>query len=581
MYAKIVSAALLGLSAVASARPATSDDTNAASGEAASLTGTFSAAELLEPTGSVAMGLSSSAASSATSASSAGSMDGSVESSSAVSGSDMSSDSSSGSDMAGGDYEDQFPGDFPNIDNPSKQLDDIQRIALGQLPQGNDPPPMPKEDSLISLGLIAFNELFEVAFFTELIDNITTSAPGYDNVPDRDNVLRILTTVQAQEELHELNANGAFETFVGTAIEPCKYSFPVDNFEDAIALASTFTNVVLSTLPDIQTVFGDQGDVGLIRGVGSVIGQEGEQNGFYHQILGQVPNQLPFLTGGSRDFAFNAILQNFVVPDSCPNVELLTGGTGASDGMDGAESSDGIEMQSGKTGKGNRSGRSGKHNKRQQTESSQSSGLRLLNTLTVVTDPNDFSIEQDIYAEFSFDTSNAGVGNSKVQSQTLSSGGLFLTYINQQNAPFSVEIGTKTDKISGPTNFKASFPGKTKDLNGLTIAALTKSKGPFASPDDVADDALFGPALIEVNQKIADLPVGGSGDSGSSTMSDGSQMGDSGSEMSGDSSSGASIGPEDSTDSSGSELTPGSVQSSAVSFLATASSAGSTASASM
>lgn len=200
----------------------------------------------------------------------------------------------------------QFPSPFPNVVKDSPQQTSIEEAALGTLPSGNPPPPTPKEDSLISLGFIAFNELFEVAFFTELIGNITSHKMGYNKIANVEEVLRVLKVVQAQEELHELNANGAFKTFTGNSIEPCKYDFPVDTFEDAIALASTFTDVVLSTLPDIQTIFALQNDTGLIRGVGSVIGQEGEQNGFYHQILGQVPPQLPFLTGGARDFAFNA-----------------------------------------------------------------------------------------------------------------------------------------------------------------------------------------------------------------------------------------------------------------------------------
>ena len=162
---------------------------------------------------------------------------------------------------------------FPNITNPSQELTDIELEAHGTLPN-TPPPPPPQNDSLVSLGFIAFNELFEVAFFTELIENITDNKPGYDNIPNRDEILSILEVVQAQEELHELNANGAFKTFTGNTIEPCEYIFPVDNFNDAIALASKFTDVVLGTLPDIQTIFADDGDNGLIRGVGSVIGQE-------------------------------------------------------------------------------------------------------------------------------------------------------------------------------------------------------------------------------------------------------------------------------------------------------------------
>lgn len=338
---------------------------------------------------------------------------------------------------------------FPDIANPSAQLTAIEKQAGGTLSNGS-PPPKPHPDSLTSLGFIAFNELFEVAFFTELLQNITTGVAGYgpSDIPDRDEVLKALEAVVAQEELHELNANGAFKAFTGQTIQPCEYKFPVDNFHDAIALASTFTDVVLATLPDIQTVFADNKDNLLIRGVGSVIGQEGEQNGFYRHLLGKTPSALPFLTGGARDFAFNAILQSFVAPNTCPSLDLLVQG-----------------------------------------------GLTQFNVLNVLT--TDFALE-DITADFSYQTGFSAKGNNLLAKPNKSSG-KYLTYINQQNKPFSVQISNEQiDQETGAIKFTAPFPGKTNDLNGLTIAAITSSAGPFASPDDVAAATLFGPGLIEV-----------------------------------------------------------------------------------
>lgn len=365
------------------------------------------------------------------------------------------------------DTRNQFPAPFPNVPANSSAEAAIESAALGTLPEGNPPPSKPSEDSLISLGLIAFNELFEVAFFTELIHNITSHTRGYTHIRNRETVLRVLRVVQAQEELHELNANGAFAAFTGHTIQPCTYAFPVDNFKDAIALASKFTDVVLATLPDIQTVFAMHNDSGLIRGVGSVIGQEGEQNGFYRHLLGQVPNQLPFLTAGARDFAFNAILQNFVVQGSCPNVEVLLGS--GENGMMGG----GV-------------------------------GLRTIDTLTLLTDEGGLSVEEDTIVEFSASTMNAGLGDEFLaQTPDASGSGMWVTYINQQNAPFSVKVQELTHE-AGPLKFKAVFPGKSKVLNGLTIAAVTRSdfSGMGLGPDDVAAEALFGPALIDVNQKI-------------------------------------------------------------------------------
>lgn len=350
---------------------------------------------------------------------------------------------------------------FPNVTNPSSQLTQIEQQAHGTLPNGSAPPP-PHADSLNSLGFIAFNELMEVAFFTELIANITANAPGYDNIHNRSQVLAILNAVQAQEELHELNANGAFAKFSGgSVITPCEYVFPVDNFNDAIALASKFTDVVLGTLPDIQTIFGTDGDVGLIRGVGAVIGQEGEQNGFYRDLLGKTPSALPFLTASARDFAFNAINQNFVVPGSCDaSLDLL---------LHPATGTPLIEF----------------------------------GVLNVLTDPNDITSEMDSMVQFSFSTSMTNVpgGSSVAQSfavQSPSTSGLFVTYVNQQNKPFSVPL-LNEQFTDGAVTFEASFPGQSQEMNGLTIAALTNSTGPFATVDDVAAATLFGPGLIEIN----------------------------------------------------------------------------------
>lgn len=100
---------------------------------------------------------------------------------------------------------------------------------------------------------------------------------------------------------------------------PCEYQFPVTNFIQAIALAQTFTDIVLGTLPEAQAIFAaDGGDESpLVPLFGSVLAQEGEQVGFYRFAQKKTPSAAPFLTGGSPSFAFTAI-QMFIVPGSCP-----------------------------------------------------------------------------------------------------------------------------------------------------------------------------------------------------------------------------------------------------------------------
>lgn len=78
----------------------------------------------------------------------------------------------------------------------------------------------------------------------------------------------------------------------------------------------------MGTLQDLIFEFASNGDAGLARGVGGVIGNEGEQEGFYHYLQGQLPADLPFLTTSVRDFAFTAI-QSFTVPGSCPNFNTI------------------------------------------------------------------------------------------------------------------------------------------------------------------------------------------------------------------------------------------------------------------
>jgi hypothetical protein len=85
-------------------------------------------------------------------------------------------------------------------------------------------------------------------------------------------------------------------------------------------LASTLTDIVLGTLQDVTSLLATDGDDGVIRGIVSVVGQEGEQNGFYRSLLGKIPSALTFLTTSTREFAFSALNQNFVVPGSCPKI---------------------------------------------------------------------------------------------------------------------------------------------------------------------------------------------------------------------------------------------------------------------
>jgi len=273
-------------------------------------------------------------------------------------------------------------------------------------------------------------------FFTSLVSNITNNVYGFNlGYNEREFIIQALRAVVAQEELHALNANGALAHFNAGPIQPCQYVFPTTDFRSAIALASTFTDVVLGTLQDVIVLLGKNGDAAVTRGVASVVGQEGEQNGFYRTLLGKIPSALPFLTASNRDFAFSALNQNFIVPGSCPNVNTIN--------------------------------------------------LRIFSPLTINTSPIQAG---DQTLSFTFDSSSY---NGPVS-------GLSLVYINQQNVPIVESIQTQQTYGSKIT-FQAFFPFNANELNGLTIAALTNSAGPFGSVDDVALATVAGPGLIEIN----------------------------------------------------------------------------------
>jgi hypothetical protein len=337
-----------------------------------------------------------------------------------------------------------------NFPTPAaSQLAAIETQAHGSLPAGNAPPPTPQADTLTSLRLIAFNELFEVSYFTTLLGLIKSKAPGFwDDSRDMNFLIEALTAVQAQEELHAINANNALAKFDKNGpVQPCLYNFPVTNLDDAIALASTFTDVVLGTLQDVATLMGTDGDAGLIRGVASVIGQEGEQNGFYRQLQNKIPSALPFLTASTRDFAFSALNQNFIVPGSCPNFNTIN--------------------------------------------------LKVFGVLTIETRAGDIKPQPETI-DFSFQIPKSGLDPAWKSDCS----GLELVYINQQNAPVVAQLkNVDVDTKAGKVTFSALFPFDAATFgNGLTLAAVVNPSGAdLTTVDGVAAATQFGPGLIEIN----------------------------------------------------------------------------------
>ena len=194
-------------------------------------------------------------------------------------------------------------------------------------------------------------------------------------------------------------------------------------------------------------LFAKDGATDPIQLVSSVIGQEGEQNGYYRSLLHRIPSESPFLTYVPAPFAFSA-LQMFVVPDSCPfplsNIPLPI-------------------LPPIKTNGG---------------------AVALLEP-------------QDQELTFEADLSSSDQAKQYVGGN---GDGLYLTYTTGQQLPFSVK---PTDvKWDGSTiSFKATFPYKEYVMHGFSHGALTTTDT-FANGDAVAESALAGPAVIQVNNPL-------------------------------------------------------------------------------
>lgn len=215
--------------------------------------------------------------------------------------------------------------------------------------------------------------------------------------------------------------------------------FPVADFESAIALAATFTDIVLGVLPQAQTTFANDAgqETSLISLIGSIIAQEGEQVGFYRYVQEKVPSAAPFLTGEAPQFAFTA-LQMFIVPGSCPAAINAIGTVG---------------------------------------------GVATFQPLTVESKPGPV---------------NCTVTYSVPG--TVDAGSNSLVYLSGQNLPLTVPIGN-VRSVNGMTYFDADFPFQAavgQFAKGLTIAAVVEGTGSFMNSSAVAAATMYGPGLIEV-----------------------------------------------------------------------------------
>jgi hypothetical protein len=231
-----------------------------------------------------------------------------------------------------------------------------------------------------------------------------------------------------------------------TKVLPCQYQFPTSNIEEALDMATTFTDLTLGTLQDIAEVYADNNDTSLIRITASIIGQEGEQEAIFRllQKKHRTAPTIPFLTSSTREYAFSA-LQQFIVPNSCPSfgdLDLPTFGI-----------------------------------------------LR--------TNEEKISVE-DQMVQFNFDVQTLQLKDSGGNNDWIynSTNQLALVYINQQNSPVTTMLqNIKIDR--GLVSFEAFLPVASNQLYGLTITGVVFGHGPFDSLKAVTNATLFAPALLK------------------------------------------------------------------------------------
>ena len=85
-----------------------------------------------------------------------------------------------------------------------------------------------------------------------------------------------------------------------------------------------------------------------------------------------------------------------------------------------------------------------------------------------------------------------------IESSAAAAADYHLVYTNQQNVPVVMPLQNVQSSGSAVT-FSVDFPYEKYELNGLTIAAITSSAGPFANATEVASATVFGPGLIEID----------------------------------------------------------------------------------
>lgn len=234
--------------------------------------------------------------------------------------------------------------------------------------------------------------------------------------------------------------------FGAFAPPPCTYNFPTTDVVSAIRLAETFTAVVMGTLQDASQLLAKNGDAGPVRTIASIIGQEGEQNGFYRTLLGFKPSEKPFLTTSIAAYAFS-VLQTFVAECPFPISNIA---------------------------------------------------IPVFTPLSVLSGNGGTDVApQDQTLTFSANLAGVEAAAKFVGGD---GSGLFVTYLSGQLLPISEPV-TNVRWDGSSVTFDALFPFTENIMYALTIASLTTSDT-VVDPDDLPGVTLAAPGLIQVNDRV-------------------------------------------------------------------------------
>lgn len=87
-------------------------------------------------------------------------------------------------------------------------------------------------------------------------------------------------------------------------------------------MITKITDLDMGILQYVVESFAKSGHPKLASLISSIVGQEGEQTGWFRYNQGAIPSELPFLTITSLSNAFSAD-QLYIVPGSCPNKNTI------------------------------------------------------------------------------------------------------------------------------------------------------------------------------------------------------------------------------------------------------------------